>query len=132
MSNEQPQQDENQIIAERRAKLTALRSEGAVFPNDFRREHDAASLHAAYDNVEKADLEARAVKVLVAGRMMFKRVMGKASFASMQDASGADANGRIQLYVSDDDTGAAIHGAFKHYDLGDILGAEGTLFKTKT
>ena len=112
MSNEPTQQDENQIIAERRAKLTALRSEGAVFPNDFRREHEAASLHAAYDDVERADLVARAVHVVVAGRMMFKRVMGKASFASLQDASGTDANGRIQLYVSDDDSGAATHAAF--------------------
>jgi lysyl-tRNA synthetase, class II len=127
-----PPQDENQIIAERRAKLTALRGQGPVFPNDFHRQHLAVDLHAAYDSVEKADLEARKVHVVVAGRMMFKRVMGKASFATVQDASGAGDAGRIQLYIADDATGVESHSAFKHYDLGDILGAEGTLFKTKT
>ena len=127
-----PAQDEHSIIAERRAKLTALRSQGIAFPNDFRPQHKAAALHAQYGELDQAALEVQAVKVSVAGRMMLKRVMGKASFATIQDASGVHADGRIQLYLSNELTGDASHAAFKHYDMGDILGAEGTLFKTKT
>ena len=124
--------DENSIIAERRAKLTALRACGVAFPNDFRPLHKAAALHDGYGELAQIELEALAVKVTVAGRMMLKRVMGKASFATIQDASGANADGRMQLYIGSDLIGVAAHDAFKHYDLGDILGAEGTLFKTKT
>lgn len=120
-------QDENQIIAERRAKLAELRQAGNAFPNTFRREQVAAELHQQHDESSKEQLEESPVTVKVAGRMMLKRVMGKASFATIQDMSG-----RIQLYISDDHTGAAVHAAFKHHDLGDILGAQGTLFKTKT
>lgn len=120
-------QDENQIIAERRAKLTELRQNGNAFPNTFRREHLAAELHLYYDDYSKEQLEAQPNVVTVAGRMVLKRVMGKASFATIQDMSG-----RIQLYVSDDHTGAAAHADFKHFDLGDIVGAQGSLFKTKT
>ena len=127
-----PAHDEHSIIAERRAKLTALRAGGVAFPNDFRPQHKAAALHAQYGEMETAALEEKAVKVSVAGRMMLKRVMGKASFATIQDASGARADGRIQLYMSNELTGEAAHAAFKHYDMGDILGAEGVLFKTKT
>jgi lysyl-tRNA synthetase class 2 len=123
----QPPKDENQIIAERRAKLAELRAGGTPFPNDFRREHLAADLHRAYDPLSKEELEPKAVPVAVAGRMMLKRVMGKASFATLQDMSG-----QIQAYVSNDVTGAGAHDAFKHWDLGDILGVEGTLFKTRT
>ena len=119
--------DENQIIAERRAKLRDLRALGNAFPNDFRRTHLAADLHRDYDVKSNEELEPAATKVMVAGRMMLKRVMGKASFATLQDMSG-----RIQLYLSNDVTGENAHAAFKHWDLGDILGAEGTLFKTKT
>ncbi len=122
-----PPPDENQIIAERRAKLRELRAAGIAFPNDFRREHFAADLHRAHGGATKDDLERQPIRVSVAGRMMLKRVMGKASFATLQDASG-----RIQFYVSNDATGAAAHEAFKHWDLGDILGVEGTLFKTRT
>ncbi|HSY28348.1 MAG TPA: lysine--tRNA ligase [Burkholderiaceae bacterium] len=124
--------DENSIIAERRAKLATLRSEGIAFPNDFRPQHKAAALHAQYGELDNEALEAAPIKVSVAGRMMLKRVMGKASFATLQDASGLKADGRIQLYITNDVTGEAVHAAFKHYDLGDILGAEGLLFKTKT
>jgi lysyl-tRNA synthetase class 2 len=124
--------DENTIIAERRAKLAALRTQGVAFPNDFRPQHNAADLHARYDALDNAAFEANPVAVVVAGRMMLKRVMGKASFATLQDASGPKADGRIQLYIANDITGEAAHAAFKHYDLGDILGAEGLLFKTKT
>ena len=127
-----PAEDEHSIIAERRAKLTALRSQGVAFPNDFRPQHKAAALHVQYGEMTQEALESAAVAVSVAGRMMLKRVMGKASFATIQDASGMRADGRIQLYLSNELTGEAAHAAFKHYDLGDILGAEGVLFKTKT
>jgi lysyl-tRNA synthetase class 2 len=136
MTTENPaqvvQKDENSIIAERRAKLAAIREQGVAFPNDFRPQHKAAALHAQYAASEREALEADAVTVVVAGRMMLKRVMGKASFATIQDASGPKADGRIQLYITNDLTGEAAHAAFKHFDLGDILGAEGTLFHTKT
>jgi lysyl-tRNA synthetase, class II len=127
MNENTPPTDENQIIAERRAKLTALREQGVAFPNDFQREHLAADLHAQYGQMSHEELDIVHVKVSVAGRMMLKRVMGKASFATVQDMSG-----RIQLFISNGDTGEAAHDAFKHYDLGDILGASGVLFKTKT
>ncbi|MCL4801156.1 MAG: lysine--tRNA ligase [Burkholderiales bacterium] len=120
-------EDENQIVAERRAKLAALRAAGNPYPNDFTREHIAADLQHAYGAMGKEELEGHAIRVAVAGRMMLKRVMGKASFATLQDMSG-----RIQVYVSNDAAGAAAHEAFKHWDLGDIVGARGTLFKTRT
>ena len=119
--------DENQIIGERRGKLAELRAQGNPFPNDFSREDMAGELHAAYGAKTKEELEAALATVAVAGRMMLKRVMGKASFATLQDMSG-----RIQIYVANDFTGEAAHEAFKHYDLGDILGVKGTLFKTRT
>jgi len=119
--------DENQLIAERREKLAAIRAAGIAFPNDFRPTHHAADLHHRHGQVPNEELEAQAVTVAVAGRMMLKRVMGKACFATLQDASG-----RIQLYVTHDAIGAELLAAFKHWDLGDILGCEGTLFRTKT
>jgi len=121
-----PPHDENHIIAERRAKLTALREKGQAFPNDFRREHLAADLAAAYGEKTKEELDALNVTVTIAGRMMLKRVMGGASFATVQDMSG-----RIQLYINDAGVGADVHEAFKHWDMGDILGATGTMFKTQ-
>jgi len=127
-----PVVDENAIIAERRAKLGAIRAQGVAFPNDFRPTHKAADLQAQFNALDNEALEANPIKVAVAGRMMLKRVMGKASFATLQDASGVRADGRIQLYITNDVTGEAAHAAFKHYDLGDIIGAEGQLFKTKT
>ncbi len=120
-------QDENQIIAERRAKLGKLREGGNAFPNDFRRTDFAGDLHAAHGAQDNAAFEAQPVTVTVAGRMVLKRVMGKASFATLRDMSGD-----IQVYVSNDGIGEEAHTAFKHYDLGDILGATGMLFKTKT
>jgi lysyl-tRNA synthetase, class II len=120
-------QDENQIIAERRGKLAALRAGGNAFPNDFRRDSLAADLHEAHDAKPNEELEPLQIPVAVAGRMMLKRVMGKASFATLQDMSG-----RIQLYVTSDAVGADAHDAFKHWDLGDIVGASGHLFKTRT
>ena len=126
------EKDENAIIAERRGKLAALRQQGVAFPNDFRPQHKAAQLQAQYADTPREELEATPVPVVVAGRMMLKRVMGKASFGTLQDGSGRNAEGRIQIYISNEHTGEAAHEAFKHYDLGDILGAEGVLFKTKT
>ncbi|HEU0187294.1 MAG TPA: lysine--tRNA ligase [Gallionellaceae bacterium] len=130
MSTDQPitpQPDDNQIMAERRAKLAAIRAKGVAFPNDFQREHLAGVLHEGYGELSNEELEKNPVKVAVAGRMMLKRVMGKASFGTLQDMSG-----RIQLYISANDSGEEAVEAFKHYDLGDILGAQGVLFKTKT
>jgi len=122
-----PTPDDNQIITERRHKLAEIRKAGVAFPNDFERKHLAGDLHDAYGAMGHDELDAAHVGVAVAGRMMLKRVMGKASFATVQDMSG-----RIQLFVSNNDTGEEAHDAFKHYDLGDILGATGVLFKTKT
>jgi len=120
-------QDENQIIAERRAKLAALRAGGQAFPNDFRRDALAGDLHAKHGGESNEALESLAIPVNVAGRMMLKRVMGKACFATLQDMSG-----RIQLYVTIDGVGADALESFKHWDLGDIVAATGTLFKTRT
>ena len=120
-------QDENQIITERRTKLAALRKEGVAFPNDFERKNLAGDLHKAFGSMSHDELESLHINVAVAGRMMLKRVMGKASFATVQDMTG-----RIQLFISNNDTGEEAHSAFKHYDLGDIIGATGVLFKTKT
>jgi len=122
-----PTVDENQIIAERRAKLASLRERGQAFPNDFRRNALAGDLHAKYGAKTNEELEALAIDVAVAGRMMLKRVMGKASFATLQDMTG-----RIQLYVTADAVGAEVHDAFKHWDLGDIVAASGRVFKTRT
>jgi lysyl-tRNA synthetase class 2 len=127
-----PPQDENQLIAERREKLKALREAqknggGVAFPNDFKPGHRAAALHAHHGEKAPEHLEKEAIGASVAGRMMLKRVMGKASFATIQDATG-----RFQIYVTRDAVGEEAYAAFKHWDLGDIIGAEGTLFKTKT
>ncbi|QAU35124.1 lysine--tRNA ligase [Janthinobacterium sp. 17J80-10] len=124
--------DEGSIIGERRAKLAAIREKGVAFPNDFRPANKAADLQAQHGDAAAEALEEQAIKVSVAGRMMLKRVMGKASFATLQDASGPKADGRIQLFITKDLLGEEAYDLFKHYDLGDILGAEGTLFKTKT
>jgi lysyl-tRNA synthetase class 2 len=118
--------DENQLIAERREKLQAIRAQGVAFPNDFKPTHHAADLHQRHGQVPNEELEPQAVKVAVAGRMMLKRVMGKACFATLQDGTG-----RIQLYVTLDNVGEQRLAEFKRWDLGDILGCEGTLFRTK-
>jgi lysyl-tRNA synthetase class 2 len=124
--------DENKIMAERRAKLAALREKGVAFPNDFTPTHHAADLQGQYGSRSRDELEAEPVHVALAGRMMLKREAGKkAAFATLQDSSGPYANGRIQIYATLDNTGAEAMEALHHYDLGDILGVEGTLFKTK-
>ncbi len=121
-----PQPDDNQIIAERRAKLKAMREKGIAFPNKFVRTELAADLLEKYEDRDRDSLDLNPVAVKVGGRMMLKRVMGKASFATIQDMSGS-----IQLYLTDSYPGKEQHDAFKHYDSGDILGAEGVLFKTQ-
>ncbi|HQV15398.1 MAG TPA: lysine--tRNA ligase, partial [Denitromonas sp.] len=125
--NASPSADENHLIAERREKLRTWRESGRAYPNDFSRENTAGKLDEAYGEKTREELEATPVEVRVAGRVMLKRVMGKASFATIQDLSG-----RIQLYVSNQGVGEDVHGDFKHWDIGDIVGAVGTLFKTKT
>ena len=124
--------DENQLIAERRAKLHALRQAQAnggpvAFPNDFKPAHHAASLHTAHGAKTVEDLAEEKHLVRIAGRMVLKRVMGKASFATLQDGTG-----RMQVYVKGEDIGTTLYEEFKHWDLGDFVGAVGHVFKTKT
>jgi lysyl-tRNA synthetase class 2 len=125
LSSQDASVDENKIIAERREKLHALRAAGVAYPNDFRPTHQAGSLQADYADADKDALEATALQVAVAGRMMLKRVMGKASFATVQDGSG-----QIQFFVTPADVGADTYDAFKKWDLGDIVAARGVLFRT--
>ena len=120
-------EDDNTLVAQRRAKLTAARENGNAFPNAFRPTHKAVELHTAHDGKEKEALAAEALEVRVAGRMMFQRIMGKASFADLRDVSGD-----IQLFFHQGTLGEENYEAFKHFDLGDILGIEGTLFITRT
>ncbi len=123
--------DDNQLIAERREKLSALRAQGVAFPNDFKPTDHAGDLHRLHEGKDAATLDAAPIQASVAGRMMLKRVMGKACFATLQDGTSQGLN-RIQLYITQDNVGAEKLAAFKHWDLGDILGAEGVLFRTKT
>ena len=129
--NNEPVVDENSIISERRSKLEELRKSGIAFPNQFKPENLSSDLHKNYDEDDKETLEKKGIEVSVSGRMMLKRVMGKASFASIQDNKG-----RIQLYVARDfinsDDNPELYAQFKKWDLGDIVGAKGKLFKTRT
>jgi lysyl-tRNA synthetase class 2 len=118
--------DENHLIAERRAKLARLRERGDAFPNGFRRDARAADLLTAYGPKSAEALDAAAIRVKVAGRMRAKRVMGKASFARLEDSSGA-----IQIFLQQQALGDA-YDEFKGWDIGDVVGAEGSLFRTKT
>jgi lysyl-tRNA synthetase class 2 len=122
------QEDENKLIAQRREKLTALRENGTAFPNDFRRDSLAAGLHGLYQDKTTEELETMQVRVSVAGRMMAKRVMGKASFTKLQDMSG-----QIQLFLQRDNLPEGVYNeGFKKWDVGDLIGAEGVMFRTKT
>ncbi|MBC7726896.1 MAG: lysine--tRNA ligase, partial [Microbacteriaceae bacterium] len=142
MSTDHPiAEDDNKLTTERREKLKELRAQAraagvAVFPNDFKPRHHASALQQQYGALDNEALEPLGIQVAVAGRMMLKRIMGKASFATLQDGSfgpaGTEHHGRIQLFISRDALGEAAYDAFKHGDLGDILGAEGLLFKTRT
>ena len=124
--------EENSLITERKDKLAAIRRQAAeagvsAFPNDFKPNASSADLHTRYGALDNEALEPLAVSVAVAGRLMLKRLMGKASFGTLQDGSG-----RIQLFITQEALGIAAYEAYKHGDLGDILGASGSLFKTKT
>lgn len=122
------QNNENAQIALRRAKLSDLREQGNAFPTRFRRDALAAELHAEYGEQDNITLEAQNIRVKVAGRMMAKRIMGKAAFTHLQDMSG-----QIQLFLQRDTLPDGMYEeSFKKWDIGDILGAEGTLFKTRT
>ena len=122
---DQPELDENHVIAERRAKLARIRETGIAFPNDFVPADRAGDLLQTHQHNTRETLEGSAVSVSLAGRMMLKRVQGKASFATIQDASG-----RMQLWINDEGIGSDAHEAFKHWDLGDIVAARGVLFRT--
>jgi len=119
--------DENKLIALRREKLAALREQGQAFPNDFKRDSVAEDLIKQHGHDTKEELEEKSISACIAGRMMLKRIMGKASFAKLQDMTG-----QFQIYVHRDTIGSENYTAFKQSDIGDIFGAEGTLFKTKT
>ncbi len=120
--------DEHEQVARRREKLEVLRERGNPFPNDFRRDALAGELHDTYDGCDKAVLEESRPGVAVAGRMMTRRVMGKTSFIHLRDVSDRP----IQLYVKRDVLGEQVYAEFKKWDLGDIVGARGTLFKTNS
>ncbi len=120
--------EENKLIAQRREKLAQLKAQGNAYPNHFRRDALAADLHSQYDALDKEALAEKNIKVVVAGRMMLQRVMGKVSFATIKDVSGS-----IQLFVQRDTLPEGFYNEqFKKWDLGDIIGAQGVLFKTKT
>ncbi len=117
----------NALLLERRAKLAALRARGQAYPNDFERLHYAAKLAEHYEEKSGEELAQLRVSAQIAGRILLKRVMGKASFLSLQDMSG-----RIQVYVARDSVGEETYAEFKHWDIGDIVGVTGYLFKTRT
>lgn len=127
MTDEIEKQDENAIIATRREKLKEWREQGGAYPNQFKREDLAWDCHENFGAFSKEALAEKQIPVKVAGRIMLRRIMGKASFATIQDMSG-----RIQLYIKRDDLPEGLYAAFKKWDMGDIVGAEGVLFKTKT
>lgn len=128
MAEEQPiSLDTNELIEQRRSKLAAMREKGVAFPNDFHRDALAARLILEYSALTEPELEAQPIAVKIAGRMMTRRQMGKASFAHIQDMSG-----RLQIYLRQDELPEGAYEAFKDWDLGDIIGVEGKLFKTKT
>lgn len=117
---------EEQIISQRRAQLSGLRDDGIAFPNDFRRDGLAADLHEKFAETSAEDLSENPRRVAVSGRMMTRRVMGKASFAHIQDMSG-----QIQLYVKRDNLPEGAYQQFKQWDIGDIVGAQGVMFRTQ-
>ena len=126
MSNDN-QQDENKLIAERRRKLGELREQGNAYPNDFHRNSIAEELHRTFETHDNDLLNEEHVVVAVSGRMMVKRVMGKASFVKLQDRSG-----QIQLRLERDRLPEGVYQAFKKWDVGDIVAASGALFRTQT
>ena len=119
-------EEENHIIAERRAKLAKWRETGHAYPNDFVRKDLFGDIRAAYGDKSAEELEAEVHTVAVSGRMMLKRVMGKASFATVRDCTGT-----MQYFLSPSEVGEEAYTEFKNMDIGDIVAAEGTIFKTK-
>ncbi len=119
--------DENRLIAERRAKLKALREKGNAYPNNFWRQNLAAELVEKHEKMDRDSMDLNPVVVQVAGRIMLKRPMGKITFAQIQDMSG-----QIQIFVADNAPSKELHAAFRHFDIGDIVGVLGVLFKTRT
>ena len=119
--------DENDILKLRREKLATLRASGNAFPNTFRPSTRAADLHAEFGALDKEALVARGPVVTIAGRIMLRRVMGKASFVTVQDASG-----RIQAYLKKDLLGAAYTRFTELSDIGDVVGISGKLFRTNS
>ncbi len=126
-TSDETQLDENRHIALRREKLGQLRQQGQAYPNQFKRIDFAGSLIGDYEGLTREELEEKAISVSFAGRMMFQRVMGKASFAQLRDMSGT-----IQIFVQGNAIGTEVYNAFKQSDIGDIFGIKGVLFKTKT
>ena len=120
-----PAEDENHIIAERRAKLAALRAAGVAYPNDFKRTDLFGDLTAKYGAMTTEELEAAAPEVACSGRIMLKRIMGKASFCTVRDFTGT-----MQYFVQQNEVGPDAYAAFKTFDLGDIVAAKGVLFRT--
>jgi len=119
--------EREKLVAERRAKLQALREKGFAYQNGFQRRHFGAELVEKYEKTDRDTLDLNPVLVKVSGRLMLRRTMGKITFAHIQDMSG-----QIQIFVADNAPSKEVHEAFKHYDIGDIVGVEGVLFKTKT
>ncbi len=128
--------DEAEVFAVRKEKLADLRTQGQAFPNGFRRNTFAADIFNKYSEQTKEELDAshqasvqakNFSPITVAGRIMLRRMMGKASFMHIQDMTG-----QIQLYVRQEDVSEAAYEQFKKWDLGDIVGASGFLFKTRT
>ena len=124
MSEEKSQ---NELLALRRAKLEELKSKGIAFPNNYRRDSLSHELHASFDSLKPESLTKKNVTVSIAGRIMLQRIMGKASFITLQDGEG-----KIQAYIKSDNIGKDAYKEFKKWDLGDIVGIKGKLFKTKT
>ena len=119
--------DDNEIIRQRRAQLEELRASGDPYPNDFRRNILAADLHARYGEMDREELEGETARFHLAGRMMSRRVMGKVAFANVRDMSG-----EIQLFIRRDALPDGGYDAFRKWDIGDIVGATGSVFRTKT
>lgn len=122
-----PLVDENEQVAQRKAKLTELREKGNAFPNNFRRNCLAETLHKEYSHQDNETLEIRNIRAKLAGRIMTRRIMGKAAFVHIQDMSG-----KIQVYLKREDLPEEMYENFKTWDIGDIIGVEGSVFKTKT
>ena len=127
MNHEKTIIDENELISQRKMKLKELRKQGVAYPNKFRKAHFADELHAQYGAMDNETLQNKKNQVKIAGRIMLCRIMGKASFIQLQDMTG-----RIQCYLRKNDLPEGIYDEFKKWDLGDIIGVEGFVFKTKT